>query len=162
MPLRFVSTTSPQRDSSNDDSSSDNQSSEGAPAGSAGTLTVGDEVIDLDHVRCFLEEQDVAGSDGKILLTGQGFGTTASGDELVLDVTRYDEDSLFTRDDIQVDIRDPLGDDFYSWDGSADLGTIERDDSTLASRRIDVPAFRGRHRDDGCRRTRLLTRMASP
>lgn len=114
-------------------------SSGGGGGGGGGTLTLGEDVINLDSARCFLEEQDVAGSAGKILFNGQGFGTTGAGETFVLDVSRYDEDSMFTGDDIGVDIGDPRGDDFYSWSGKADLGTIERDGSTL---RADGLTFR--------------------
>jgi hypothetical protein len=94
-------------------------------------VTIGDDVIVLESARCFLQEQDVAGSAGKILFTGQGYGQLTSGEEIVLDVTRYDEDSLFTGDDIEVDVGDPFGDEFYSWTASGDLGTISLDGSTL-------------------------------
>ena len=112
-------------------SSPGNQPTESARSGDAGTLTLEDEVIALDEARCFLQEQDVAGSAGKILFQAQGMGTTADGEEFVLDVSRYDEDSLFTGDDIQVDVGDPRGEAFYSWDASADLGTIELGGSSL-------------------------------
>lgn len=113
-------------------------------SGNGGTLTLGDEVIELNNARCFLEEQDVAGSAGKILFNGQGFGTTPAGEEFVLDVSRYDEDSMFTGDDIGVDVGDPRGADSYSWSGSADLGTIEQAGSTLRAEGLTF-----RHSDDG-------------
>jgi hypothetical protein len=94
-------------------------------------VTIGDEMIELNSARCFLEEQDVAGSPGKILFVGQGFGTLASGEEIVVDVSRYDEESLFYGDDIHIDVGDPFSDDFYSWRASADFGTIQLDGSTL-------------------------------
>ena len=103
-----------------------------APSGGGcGSLTLGDEVIELDSARCFLQEQDVTGSPGKILFVGQGFGKLASGEDFVLDVTRFDEDSLFTGDKVIVDVGDPFSEDFYSWNASADLGTVQQDGSTL-------------------------------
>ena len=117
----------------------------GAPSGGgAGSLTLGDEVIELASARCFLQEQDVTGSPGKILFQAQGYGVTAEGEELVLDVTRYDEDSLFTGDEIEADIGDPFGDDFYYWSASGDIGTVEIDGSTLS-----VGGLTFRHSDDG-------------
>lgn len=109
--------------------------------GSAGTLTLGDEVIQLDSARCFLQEQDVVGSPGKILLTGQGFGTLADGNEFVLDFTRFDEDSNFTGDDILVDVGDPRSDDSYGLRGSADLGTVQRDGDTLSASGLTFSNF---------------------
>ena len=99
----------------------------------AGSLTLGDEVINLDSARCFLQEQDVAGSPGKILLTGQAFGTNADGEELILDFTRFDEDSNFTGDDILVDIGDFRSGDAQSYAANADLGTVQRDGDTLSA-----------------------------
>ena len=105
----------------------------GGGGAGGGSLTLGDEVIELDRARCFLEEQDVVGSPGKILLTGQGFGTTADGDELILDFTRYDEDSDFTGDDILVDIGDFRSSDAQSYAANAELGTVQRDGNTLSA-----------------------------
>jgi hypothetical protein len=102
-----------------------------ASGGGGGSLTLGDEVISLDRARCYMQEQDVAGSPGKILFTAQGFGTNADGEDLVLDISRYDEDSLFYGDDILVDVGDPFSDDAVSWHAASDFGTVEQDGSTL-------------------------------
>ena len=130
-----------------DDPAGDQPDGPQAVAGGAGTLTLGDEVIELDRARCFLQEQDVVGSAGKILFTAQGFGTTPEDEDFIVDVTRFDEDSLFTGDDILIDVGDPFGEDFYSWRGSADLGTVERDGATLHA---DGLIFR--HSEDGSER----------
>lgn len=137
-------TDSNSNDSGSDDSGTDNQPSGAAASGGAGTLTLGDEVIELDRARCFLEEQDAAAGGGKILFVAQGFGTTAAGEDFVLDISRYDEDSRFTGDDIGVDVGDPFGEDFYSWDATADLGTIEQDGSALRAEGLTF-----RHSEDG-------------
>jgi hypothetical protein len=130
-------------DSSTNDSSTGDQPS-GAASGGAGTLTLGDEVIELERARCFLEEQDAAAGGGKILFVGQGFGTLTDGTEFVLDISRYDEDSQFTGDDIKVDVGDFRSEDFYSWSVVADLGTIEQDGSTLRAEGLTF-----RHSEDG-------------
>lgn len=101
--------------------------------GDAGSLTLGDETIQLNSARCFLQEQDVVGSPGKILLTGQGFGTNADGEELTLDFTRFDEDSNFTGDDILVDIGDFRSGDAQSYAANAPLDTVQRDGDTLSA-----------------------------
>ena len=101
--------------------------------GNGGELVLGDETITFDRARCFLEEQEAAGGGGKILFVGQAFGTNAAGEEVALDVSRYDEDSQFTGDDIIVDIGDPFSDDAVSLQGSADLGTVSVDGSTLSA-----------------------------
>lgn len=123
---------------SDDDSAGaadDTTDSDDAPAasggGGGGELILGDETISLDSARCFLEEQDAAGGGGKILFVGQGFGVNAAGDEVILDVSRYDEDSQFTGDDIIVDVGDfETG---VSWDAAADLGTVQLDGRTMAA-----------------------------
>lgn len=102
------------------------------PSGSAGFLTLGDERIQFDSARCFLEEQEAAGGGGKILATGQGFGTNADGAEVMIDFTRFDEESRFTGDDLSVTVGDPFEDDSVSYSGSLDLGAVEIDGRRLS------------------------------
>jgi len=121
-------------DSSGTDSGADD--AEGGAAGGAsggGTLVLGEETIELDSARCFLEEQDAAGGGGKILFVAQAFGVDAGGEELVLDVSRYDEDSQFTGDDIIVDIGDPFSDDAVSLRSGGEVGTVAVDGSNLSA-----------------------------
>jgi hypothetical protein len=123
--------------SSGEEASSDDDGSSGGDAssvggGGAGTLVVGDETISLDSSRCFLESQDAVGG-GKILFVAQAFGTNAAGEPLVLDVSRYDEDSQFTGDDIKVDIGDPYSDDAVSLSAIEEVGTVAIDGSTLSA-----------------------------
>lgn len=101
--------------------------------GGGGTLVLGDETIALDSSRCFLQEQDAAAGGGKILFVVQAFGTNADGDELVVDVSRYDEDSMFAGDDIKVDIGDPFSEDAVSFGANAPIGTVEIDGSTVSA-----------------------------
>lgn len=104
------------------------------PAGAGGgTLVLGDETITLDSARCFLEEQDAAGGGGKILFVAQAFGTTADGEPLVLDISRYDEDSQFTGDDVIVDIGDPFSDDAVSLNATGEIGTVTLDGRNLSA-----------------------------
>ena len=121
-------------DTSADDADESEQADD-APAasggGGGGEVVLGDETITLDSARCFLEEQDAAGGGGKILFVGQGFGTNAAGDEVILDVSRYDEDSQFTGDDIILDVGDfATG---ISWNVTADLGTVQLDGRTMSA-----------------------------
>lgn len=109
---------------------------DGSSGGGGGTLVLGDETIVLDSARCFLAEQDAAAGGGKILFTGQGFGTNAAGEDLVVDVSRYDEESQFTGDDILVDIGDPFSDDFVSFNASGEIGMVNLDGSTMSTGEI--------------------------
>ncbi|MEQ8842518.1 MAG: hypothetical protein RIB98_16160 [Acidimicrobiales bacterium] len=117
-----------------DDDMADDDGAEATPsAGGGGTLVLGDETITLDSARCFLEEQDAAAGGGKILFVGQGSGTNADGTELLLDVSRYDEESQFTGDDITVDIGDPFSDDLVSYRAAAEIGTVQIDGSVMSA-----------------------------
>lgn len=119
-----------------DDAESDEDDATPAPdsgGSGGGTLVLGDETITLDSARCFLEEQDSAGGGGKILFVGQGYGVDADGVELVLDVTRYDEESQFTGDDISVNIGDPFSDDLVSYTAGGDIGTVQVDGSVMSA-----------------------------
>lgn len=132
-------------DSSDDSSDESDASAEGdasgesdsAPpatgGGDAGSVVLGDETVAFDSARCFLQEQDAAAGGGKILFVVQAFGTDANGDELMIDVSRFDEDSQFTGDDISVVIGDPFSGSAVSWSASADLGTVQIDGSTVSA-----------------------------
>lgn len=105
-----------------------------APSGGdGGELVLGAETITFDSARCFLQEQEAAAGGGKILFVGQAFGTNAAGEEVMVDVSRYDEDSQFYGDDILVDIGDPFSDDLVSYLGGADSFIVSLDGSTLSA-----------------------------
>lgn len=117
-----------------DEAGDDTAGDVAAPSGSGGgTLVLGDETITFDSARCFLEEQDAAAGGGKILFVAQAYGTNAAGEELVIDVSRYDEDSQFAGDDISVDIGDPFGDDAISYSARGDIGTVAVDGRSLSA-----------------------------
>jgi hypothetical protein len=140
----------PGDDDSGDDDSGDDDSGDaagdaptGGGGGGGGSLVFGDETITLDRALCYLQEQPVAGSEGTIELTAQGHGTNAAGDPVVVDFTRFGEDSLFTGDDITIDIGDPRSDDFMGYYARLDIGDVSVDGNVLSA--SDVP-FAG---DDG-------------
>lgn len=131
-------------DTEADSSDSGDSAASGGGSGAGGVVVLGDETITLDRARCFLQEQDAAAGGGKILFVAQGFGTNAAGDEVVLDVSRYDEDSQFTGDDVKLDIGDPFSDDFVSWSSVSDIGTVSLDGSSLSANGLTFSNF-----DDG-------------
>ncbi|MDO5741115.1 MAG: hypothetical protein Q4P07_13310 [Ornithinimicrobium sp.] len=88
---------------------------EGPTSGGSGTLTMDSEVIEFATVLCYLQEQDSAGGGGKILYTAQATGVNAEGEDLMIDVSRYDEDSMFAGDSIEVVIGDYINDDSVSY-----------------------------------------------
>jgi hypothetical protein len=101
--------------------------------GNGGEVVLGDETITFDSARCFLEEQDAAAGGGKILFVAQAFGTNAAGEQVAIDVSRYDEDSQFVGDDIIVDIGDPFSDDLVSYLGGSEDFIVSLDGSTVSA-----------------------------
>lgn len=85
------------------------------PVGPAGgvksaTVVMNGETIELSGGGCYLQEQDSAAGGGKILFTGQATGVNGDGEEVMLDVSRFDADSMFEGDMIDLvvgDYRDP-------------------------------------------------------
>jgi hypothetical protein len=104
-----------------------------AASGSAGTLVLGDETITFDRSRCFLEEQDAAAGGGKILFVVQAFGSNGEGEEVLVDISRFDEDSQFEGDEISVVIGDPFSGDAVSFDGGGEIGTVTIEGSTASA-----------------------------
>jgi hypothetical protein len=126
------------------DSDGEGPSAPSGGGGGGGVLTLGSETIELDRVGCFLEEQPSAGGGGSIELTGQGMGTNAAGDDVVVDFTRYSDDSMFAGDDVTIDIGDPRSDDLVSFGASLDMGTVTLAGNVLSA--SDIPV---NNRDDG-------------
>lgn len=118
---------------------SDGSDEEGDPepssgSGDAGSMVLGEETIAFDSSRCHLEEQEAAAGGGTIELTGQAFGTNADGEEVMIDVTRFSEESMFAGDDISVLIGDPMSEDATSLSSMAEpAGTVSLDGSTLSA-----------------------------
>jgi len=132
--------TSPESSSSagTSDAGSESSGSSSGGSGGGGTLIVDGETIALDSARCFLEEQDAVAGGGKIVFVVQAYGSNAAGDPLVLDVSRYDEDSMFTGDEIIIDFGDPASDDAVSWTASTELGTIAVDGSSVSAEAVTL------------------------
>lgn len=120
-------------DAQNDEAGEEDATAQAGSGSGGGTLTIGDETITLDRARCFLEEQDAAAGGGKILFVAQGFGTNAAGEDVTLDVSRYDEDSDFAGDDILVDIGDVLAGESVGLSAGGVIGTVTVDGSTLSA-----------------------------
>lgn len=117
-------------DDSGDDSEGEDDGSSGA---AGGTLTLGDESITLSSARCYLEEQDAAAGGGKILFVGQGTGTNAAGEDVMIDVSRYDEDSDFAGDSLSVAVGDVMSGEAKSYSTIADTGTVALEGSTMSA-----------------------------
>jgi len=105
----------------------------GGGGGGEGTLTVGGVEITLGPGRCLLREQPAAAGGGVIELTGQASGTNAAGDPVVVDFTRFSEDSDFAGDDVSLTIGDPFSDDSTMYLGSEPIGTVSLDGTVLSA-----------------------------
>lgn len=118
----------------------DGSAAEGsASSGSgSGSVTLDGEAITLTMVRCFLEPQDSAGGGGQILFTGQGTGTNGAGDAVLIDVSRYDEASMFEGDSISMTVGDPTSPDSTTYDVSGEQNAIVVDGSTLSGEGITL------------------------
>ncbi len=115
-----------------------------ASVGGAGTIVLGDENITFDSARCFLQEQDAAAGGGKILFVVQAYGANSAGEELYIDVSRYDQDSQFSGDKIELVVGDPYSGNALSWEANDVVGTVALDGSTASAGSLTF-----RNGDDG-------------
>lgn len=125
-----VTTTS--GESSDDvDPAAENGAQPEAPSGGAGsgTIDVGGEVIEIDRVMCHLESQPAAAGGGNILFVVQGHGTDAAGEDVMIDISRYDEGSSFAGDHVDVVIGDIFSEDVRNVVAVVDEGTVTLDGS---------------------------------
>lgn len=130
----------PGDDGSTDDAP-DDDAPDAAPSGVGdGTLVMGDETIELGEARCYLEEQDAAAGGGKILYTGQAAGFNGDGEQVFIDVSRYDEDSTFAGDSIDLVIGDYTTDDSTSYGimPGESLDVITVDGSTISADDVEL------------------------
>lgn len=112
---------------------------DGISTGGTGTLTMGDDAIDLAGAMCYLQEQNAAAGGGKILFTGQATGTTGDGEELMIDVSRFDADSMFAGDSIEVVVGDYMNDDSVSYSQTEEgLDAISVDGSTISAEGVEL------------------------
>ena len=102
-------------------------------ASEEGSLTINQEEIALGRGLCFLEEQDAAAGGGTIELTGQATGTSADGTPVLIDFTRFGEDSQFAGDDVSVTLGDPFSANALTSFGRADIGAVALDGNVLSA-----------------------------
>ena len=126
-----------------EEEATDDDADEGASGGGgAGSLVLDGETIELGPGLCFLEEQPSAGGGGSILATAQAEGATADGETVLVDFTRYSDDSQFAGDDVSVDVG-PLGES-VSYMGNEPEGAVSVDGNVVSA--TDFPLMNA---DDG-------------
>ncbi len=108
----------------------------GAPAGDAGTVVLGDETIAFDSARCDMQEQAAPEGGGKILFSIQAYGSNANGDEIRVEVSRYDQDSQFVGDKIELVIGDPFSADAVKWNADDVIETVALDGQTAIANNL--------------------------
>ena len=109
--------------------------------GSSGEMTLGDEDIAIDGLRCFFEEQPRAGLGGVFTHSAQGRGANADGEDVVLDLTRARAEDGTVVDNISVDIGDPSSDDSISLGTSGPEGLVQFGDDSASASGVEVSEF---------------------
>lgn len=108
-----------------------------APAGGGGgTLTLDGQAIAIGRTQCTFDPQEAAAGGGQILFVGQGYGETATGEEVLLDLSRFDEASMFTGDSVSLTVGDPFSEDAANYSLMGGEGSITVDGSTLSGQDV--------------------------
>jgi hypothetical protein len=118
---------------SSDGPRDDPSSGEGSGS-SKDTLSFDGEEMVMLGSRCYFEEQDAAAGGGTILFTVEATGTTKDGlDKIVVDISRYSEDSDFAGDSVSLTVGDPMLGDAMTYSEIAPANTVSVEASSSAS-----------------------------
>ncbi len=107
--------------------------------GGTSTLVIDGVTYETDGGRCHLEPQDAAGGGGQILATAMATFENDEGDQMLLDFTRYDADSMFHGDDISLAIGDFA--DASTYGTSLDEGTVSVEGSVVSAADVELTIF---------------------
>jgi len=124
-------------DAAGDDDAAVVDDAAGAPSapvgGGSGTVVLDGETIVFDQVLCHLESQPAAAGGGNILFVVQGYGVDATNEPVILDVSRFDDDSMFAGDDVQLYIGEiTAAGDARELGATPPAGTVTLDGSTVS------------------------------
>lgn len=113
---------------------------DGPTPGGSGTIDLDGENIELSSVQCHLQSQPAAAGGGNILFVVQGQGQNADGEPLLIDISRYDEASMFAGDKVTLEIGEitPSGEDLVSLTTTAPVGTVALEGSTARADGLQV------------------------
>lgn len=109
-----------------------NTSAPATPGDGTSSVVLDGETMVLDRVLCHLESQPAAAGGGNILFVVQGYGSDSAGEPVMIDITRFDADSMFAGDDVQLYIGDITGDEVRDLGTTAPAGTVTLDGSTAS------------------------------
>lgn len=116
-------------DNGEDDAGTDDSGEAADGSGGGGTLIWDGEEIALDSSQCTFEEQEAAAGGGTIEFVAQATGSTEAGDDVLIDVSRYSEESQFAGDDVSINIGDYATG--ASFRGNEPAGAVSEDGSTV-------------------------------
>lgn len=117
-------------------------SSPGSGAGGgSGSIVLEGETIQLDSVRCHLDSQPAAAGGGNILFVVQGEGENSQGDAVMIDISRYDDESSFAGDSVDIVIGDIMSDDALNLSAMAPTGSVTLDGSTATADDLTLDDF---------------------
>lgn len=118
-------------DSDQVDAADEGDASGGPTGGGSGTIDLDGEIIELSSVRCHLESQPAAAGGGNILFVVQGEGQDSAGEPVLIDISRFDEDSMFAGDDVQIYIGEiTMAGDAVELAAKVPAGTVTLDGGT--------------------------------
>jgi len=103
----------------------------GGSGGGSGTVVLDGEAVELATVRCFLESQPAAAGGGNILFVVQGEGANADGETVMVDISRYDDESMFAADVVDLYIGDVTTGDAIEVSASVPTGTVTLEGSNV-------------------------------
>lgn len=112
------------------------QGSGSRPGG--GSIVLDGETIPLDDVRCFLEPQPAAAGGGSILFVVQGEGENPQGEPVMIDISRYDDDSTFAGDLVDIYVGDLKAGDALQLSAMTPTGSVELAGSTATAEGLSV------------------------
>ena len=118
-------------DSDETDSGATGAGDPGGSGGGSGTVVLDGEAVELSTVRCFLESQPAVAGGGNILFVVQGEGANADGETVMVDISRYDDESMFAADVVDLYIGDVTTGDAIEVSASVPTGTVTLEGSNV-------------------------------
>jgi len=107
----------------------------------AGILLLGDEEIAVGRLLCFFEEQPRAGLGGVYTHTAQAQGTNASGQPVLLDLSRARSEDGTVGDDILVDIGAPGSEEAVGLQATGPEGLVQFGEASASAADVAMTDF---------------------
>lgn len=106
-----------------------------------GSAQLDGETIEVDEVLCYLEPQPAASGGGNILFVVQAHGTNAAGEPVMVDVSRYDEDSIVAGDTVDVVFGEVAAADTVQWGYRSEAEAVTLAENTVSARDLTMDNF---------------------